>query len=226
MPSGIAPTIFTQTTTASERRTFAELKRELSQPFNPGDPHTVALAADSMNAAIRIYSMWEWPWEITTADNITLTSGQRSYALPQSFKKPLEAYLLRNNLEHQRLVYEPYDTFCSRYSQEENGQPTSYTLRNVFEDGQIHVHPIPTSTYTMRVRYYRRTPTMVHDDTPVEFPPEAEQAIMSWAMYEMFLRLGGTHNLQRVTVQRQMALQARAELVAMVNDRGDNTGLG
>lgn len=208
---------------ATDRRTFLELKNELAMAANPDDEVTLAIAGMAINAAIRSYNRYNWPWEVLEQD-ISISSGTESYALTQPFKAPLSCYLLESSRPHNRLGFIPWTSFINEYSHDYDGQPTIYTLENVHENSQITFWPRPQSSYTARLWYYRRTPVMKNDSEPFEALPEAEEAYMAWAWYEFVKRLGGDW-LNRLGTAYADARSARAELVAMVAERGDQIGV-
>ena len=219
------PSIVGTVAAPSDRRTFAEFKAELTRPFNDSDEVTLKLAGDCLNQAIRKLNRKLWSWEVYTADNISVTSGTETYALPQPFKKPLSAYFLESGREHKRLLHVPLETLYGEYDLKHDAEPTCYTLKNVFETGQITLWPRPSSAYTLRVHYYRRTPILRNDTEPAEFPPEAEGALLAEAMYQMMRRIPGQGMLGRMPVSKRDAEQAWSELVAFEIEPGDSVGV-
>ena len=218
------PTVFPTAAFPSSRRTLGDIKTELARPYNPDDETTLALAGDAWNSAIRAYNRYNWPWEVLTTD-IAVTSGTDTYTLPSQFKAPLAASRLDSNSRPwRRLAYQPYESFVNLYLANSQGIEYSYTLCNTFETGQITFYPVPSSADTIRVWYYRATPTIQTDSTPVEAPETAVEAIMDWARYLMV-----TYKLadqtERIVISYRQAMQSRAELVAMTQDRGDSYGI-
>ena len=217
------PHVFSTGAGAVDRRTLGEFKAELARPYNPNDETMLAIAHDCVNAAIRKYNRKVWPWEILTAD-VTFSSDDETEALPQPFKKPLAAYELVASNQDRRLAFIPYESFIEFHGIRSRGQPTSYTLRNVFETGQITVFPIPISGTDVRVHYYRRTPILRKDAEPFEGPPEFEEAILSEARYSIMQRRPGTSGTLLADA-RVAAAVAERELVQFAAMRGDNIGL-
>ena len=221
---GLGPIVVHTGAAADERRRLIDLKSELARSYNADDESTLAIAQDSINSAIRSYNRFNWPWEVLT-HSITLSSDVDAYALPSPFKAPLSAYLLNSGRRDRRLGYYPYDTFSTEYSTRADGEPRVYTLKNVHETGQITFWPMPKSSYSASIDYYRRTPILTSDESPIDVPPEAEEAIMQWAFYEFVKRVGGEFGAARIQTAYAEAREARASLVAMVSERGDTEGV-
>ena len=221
---GVGPIIVSTGVAASDRRTFRELKDELARSYNPDDETTLAIAGEAINAAIRSYNRFNWPWEILT-HSISITADVDTYALPQAFKSPLSAYLLNSSRRNRRLGYMPYETFSTEYALNGNGEPRIYTLKNVHETGLVTYWPRPQSSYDAEVDYYRRTPIMRSDNDPLDVPMEAEEGILSWAWYEFVKRIGGEFGASRIGAALSEARMSRSELVYMVSERGDSIGV-
>lgn len=217
------PQVFSTAAAAIDRRTFGDMKSELARPYNPNDETTLAIAGDCVNSAIRKYNRKVWPWEILSAD-VTFGANDNTQPLPQPFKKPLAAYQLIAPNQDRRLSYIPYESFIEYHSIRATGQPTVYTLRNVFETGQVTVFPIPISSTDVSVFYYRRTPILRKDAEPFEGPPEFEEAILSEARYSIMQRRPGTSGIL-LSDARVAAAVADRELVQFAAMRGDNTGI-
>ena len=218
------PGIFPTTTTAIDRRTFGDCKAELARPMNPDDENTLAIAGDSINSAIRAFNRFLWPWEILTQD-ISFTSGVETYRLDVPFKKPLSFYYTDSNGRRiRRIHWQPYDSFVLEYGLKSDGSPAIYTMRNEFETGLLTVAPRPISSDTAQLDYYRSTPTLQRDETPIEMPEYALEAVMQWAWFEMYKRMPGRERL--IPQARLDAASARAELVGLCALRGDQTGPG
>lgn len=218
----IGPSVFGTGSFAAERRSYGELKAELARPSDADDDTTLAMAGDSLNSAIRAFNRFHWPWERLTLD-ITTIPGQETYALPQPFKAELAAYRLVNNRPRHRLQFIPYDQFLTQYSLDYDGIPVCYTLGNQFETGSVTIWPRPTSAETIRLDYFRFTPTMRTDDATLEVPSHAEEAIMSWARWLLLGKLSGS-NPNSIAAAREDAIRARAELVAFCANRSDVIG--
>ncbi len=223
MPIAFGPTVVPTSSAAIDRRTFGEIKRELAAPYNPDDDTTLALAADAWNSAIRAYNRYCWPWELLTVD-LAIVAGTDTYALPQAFKMPKAASRLdTSSRPYRRLIYQPYDSFVDNYQSNLTATEWMYTLRNVFETGQVTFYPVPSAADTVRLWYYRRTPTLRRDEEPVEAPEEACEAMMDWARY--LLVSGKISDAGRIDIAYRQAMMSRAELVAFALDRGDSVGL-
>lgn len=218
-------TVFPTTSASADRTTFGDLKADLARPVNPDDPTVLAIAGDAVIAALKAYSRYNWPWDVVSQD-ISIVSGTELYTLNQKFKLPVSCYLLDGaSRPDKRLGYMIYASFLEAYSQNWDGEPRLYTIPNAFEGGQVQFYPRPTATYTARLHYYRMGSYRFRDDsTPLEIPDYADEPIRAWAWYEFMMRLGGAANLARVPEARRAALNSRAELVALVNSRGDMVG--
>lgn len=222
---GLGPIVVSTGAAAADRRTFAELKGELARTYNPDDPNTMAVAGDSIRAAIQAFNRCNWPWEVLTHQG-TLAANAETMALPQPFKAPLSAHILQNGRKWKRLAYMPYETYLAEYDLTAVGEPRCYSLQNQFESGLVTFWPRAMGTaYSVEIDYYRRTPIPKADNDPMEMPGEAEEAVMQWAFWEFCKRLGGEFLAGRIAVAKQDAMQARAELVAHVALRGDSVGV-
>lgn len=223
MPT-IGPIVVSTGAAASDRRLFGELKAELARGYNADDETTLAIAGDAINAAIRVYNRFNWPWEILT-HQLTLSTNVDTYALPQPFKAPLALHLLSSSRKNKKLAYFPYESFVAEYDLKQDGEPRYYTLKNTHETGLVTVWPRPQSAYTAEIDYYRRTPIMRSDSHPLDVPQEAEEGILSWAWYEFVKRIGGEFGASRIGAALSEARMARSELVYMVSERGDPVGV-
>ena len=221
---GVGPIIVSTGVAASDRRTFRELKDEMARTYNPDDDTALAIAGEAINAAIRVYNRFNWPWEVLT-HSITLAVDTDSYALPQPFKSPLAMHLLSSSRKNKKLGFFPYESFVTEYDLKAEGEPRYYTLKNVHETGQVTVWPRPQSAYTAEIDYYRRTTIMRSDNDPLDVPMEAEEGMLSWAWYEFVKRIGGEFGAGRITAALSEARMARSELVYMVSERGDSIGV-
>lgn len=207
---------------AADRRLLGEIKTELARPYDDSDPVNLALAGDAWRSAVRAYNRFCWPWERLTVD-ITVVAGTATYSLPAAFKAPMGAYMLSGSRESQRLGWLPYDSLIAEYALNQDGSPRLYTQYNEFETGTVQLWPRPTSSGTARIFYFRNTPADKDDNTAVEAPDYAVEAMMDWARYLMVTyKLAGEGG--RVQAARADALQSRAELVQMVNARHDSVG--
>lgn len=218
-------TVFPTSSASTDRTTFGEMKADLARSINPDDPTVLAMAGDSIITALKVYARYNWPWDLIYQD-IPVVSGTDTYALAQKFKLPMAAYLLDGSSRpDKRLAWIPYGAFLESYSANQDGQPVLYTVPNAFESGQVLLYPRPASTYTLRLHYYRMAAyRFITDETPLEIPDYADEPIRAWAWYELLKKLGGSGNLNRLPSARADAMAGRAELVAMVNSRGDMLG--
>ena len=219
-------TVFPTSSASTDNTTFGDLKGELARSINPDDPTVLAIAGDSIISALKVYARWNWPWDIVE-QTITISSGTDTYPLAQKFKLPVAAYLLDGSSRNdKRMGYIPYQAYLESASTNQDGQPHLYTIPNAFESNTVLFYPRPSSAYTARIHYYRMTAFRFRDDNaPIEMPDYAEEALRTWAWYEMLKRLGGAANLSKLPSARADAMAARAELVAMVNSRGDMLGV-
>jgi hypothetical protein len=220
---GVGLIVSSSTSPAQERRRLIDLKSELARGYNPDDANTLALAQDAINAAIRVYNRYNWPWEVMS-HTLAIASSTSDYTLPTWFKAPLALHLTSSGRKNKRLGYIPYDTFVTEYDLKRDGEPFLYTVKNHHETGQVTLYPRPGSAYTAEIDYYRRTPLLTSDQTPCDFPPEAEEGVMAWAWYEFAKRVGGDFGAARIATAYADARNARTELVAMVAERGDQQG--
>ena len=218
-------TVFPTTSASADRTTFGDLKADLARSINADDPTVLALAGDAVISALKIYSRFNWPWDLISQD-ISVVSGTDTYALAQKFKLPMAAFMLDGSSRpDKRITYIPYGAFLESYSANQDGEPRLYTIPNAFESGQVQLYPRPASTYNIRLHYYRMAAYRFRtDDTPLEIPDYADEAIRAMAWYELLKKLGGNANIARLPSARADAMSARAELVALVNSRGDVLG--
>ena len=210
---------------ATDRRSFLELKSEIARTYNPDDETTLAIAGEAVNSAIRAFGRYNWPWEVMH-HVFSIASGTETYSLPQAMKAPIACHLLDSNSRlNKRLGYVPYTTYLTEYTLTDSGDPLLYTFQNLHETGQVFLWPRPASSETAQLVYYRRTPILRSDDAPLDVPLEAEEAILQWAFYEFYKRIGGEFGAARMNVALSEARLARAELVAFVSERGDPVGV-
>lgn len=220
----IGPTIFHTSASGDGRRTWGELKRELTRPVNDNDEGVLATASDCLTSAVRALNRFVWPHERLSFD-ITLASGTDSYSLPSAFKRELSAYLLDSGRPNVRLFYIGYEEYLGQYSLKQDGQPTLYTLQNIHETGQVTFWPRPSSAYTARLSYYRRSGSRYQDAEIPDWDEEYEEVILQWAWMEMCKRMPGQEYQAKLGPATRAAMQARAELVQAVTSRGDSVGI-
>lgn len=218
-------TVFPTSSASTDRTTFGALRADLARSINPDDPAVLAMAGDAVVTALKVFSRYNWPWDLIYQD-ISVTSGTDTYALAQKFKLPMAGYLLDSSSRlDKRLRWIPYGSFLESYSANQDGQPVLYTVPNAFESGQVLLYPRPSQSYTFRLHYYRMTAFRFRtDETPLEIPDYADEPLRAWAWYELLKKLGGSANIARLPSARADAMAGRAELVALVNSRGDMLG--
>ena len=217
------PTIFHTSASGDGRRTWGELKRELARPINDNDDGVLATAGDCLTSAVRSLNRFIWPHERLSVD-LSLTSGVATYALPSAFKREAACYLLSGGREDIRLSFVPIDELHGAYSLKQDGQPTIYTLVNTHETGQVTFWPRPSSSYTARLWYFRRSGSRYQDSEIPDWDEEFEEVIVQWAWMEMVKRMPGGENQAKLRDARQAAWTARAEYVQSLTSRGDSVG--
>ena len=222
---GVGPLVVSSGLQATDRRSFLEMKEELARAYNSGEETVMSIAGDAINAAIRVYNRYNWPWEVLKVPDFNTASGTETYTVPAPFKAPLSCHVVTSSRPSRRLGFIPFSSYMTEYSLRADGNPTLYTFENLHETGQVTFWPRPGAVETMRICFYRRTPTLKYDDSPLDVPLEAEEGYQSWAWYEFVKRIGGEWGASRITSALSEARAARIELVAMVSERGDPVGL-
>lgn len=205
------------------RVTLLEIVDELSRPLDAADTTVRAIAGDAFRAAVKIYNRKGlWPWEITEED-ITLTGNVKQYTLQGAVKKELSCHFLNttSNTPYIPIYYMPYAVFQEKYTHDIVGMPTTYTFPNFFETGQIRFYPVPSTSYSVRLCYYRMTPAPRNEDETVEIPDIAIEAVKAQARFEMITRLPAGQQMFPPSEAFKLAQLAFRELSCHVAKSGD-----
>jgi hypothetical protein len=212
---------------ASGRRSLRDIMDELARPIDASDSTIRAIAGDAFRAAVRTMNRKGlWPWELQDED-ITQTINSPYTTLTGAVKKPLAMYYLDgNSLPFQRIAYIEYEKLAETYDLSRAGQPTRYSIPNLFETGQIRWYPIPVSAEACRLTYYRVTPAPQVEDEAVEIPDHAIEVYMAFAWYELAKRLPAAQARFPLPFAKADALLAFKELSAHVNMPGDRIQYG
>ena len=208
---------------ANDRVSFGEVIDELARPINADDEDILALAADSFRAAIRTMDRKGlWPWEIQD-ENITITANEKFVAVSGRIKQPLSLFYTSGagGRERIRIAYKSYDRFLSENFLDIAGLADTYTIPNLFETGQIRLHPVPTANDTARFSYYRSTPTPRVRDESLEIPAYAMEVYMAYAWFEFVKRTPAAQQRFPLAVAKGDAQLAFREISAHVASSGD-----
>ena len=138
--------------------TFAEMKTEVENWLNRSDLTTqidefITLAEARINRDFikkRIRKM------STTAD---LTVDAQSVALPSDFLQIRRLYLNTSPVRH--LEYVTPDVFWKAWAGSSTGKPKVYTI----EGTNILFGPTPDDSYTGKLLYYQKIPSLASNDT-------------------------------------------------------------
>lgn len=216
---------------ASGRRTLLDVVNELARPVDASDTTVRALAADAFRSAVRTMNRKGlWPWEIVDED-VTITANQRFSTLASAVKKPLAMHRLSaaGGTRDERLSYERYDVFIERSDQNITGQPTIYTLPNLFETGQVMWFPIPSANDNARFTFFRVTPAPQAESETIEIPDHAIDVYMAAAWYEFLKRLPINQRPYLIEValrDKMLAFKELASHVVSASDTSRQTQLG
>lgn len=224
MPT-IAGIIVATGTESSGRRTLLDVIDDLARPINASDTTVRALCADAFRSAVRTMNRkGMWPWELQE-ENITITANNAYSTLTGAVKKPLAMHLLDQSggTPYQPIDYMSYDRFIEQFSLNVSGQPSIYTIPNLFETGQVRWHPKPSTTLYAQFAYYRMTPAPRTESEAVEIPDYAIEAYMSFARYELAKRLPASQVRMPLGEARLDAKLAFRELSAHIASPGDRS---
>lgn len=206
------------------RRTLLDIVDELARPIDAADTTIRALAADAFREAVRTMNRKGlWPWEIMDED-VAITANLATSTVASAVKRPLAMHYLSaaGGVRDQRIFYEPYNVFIERSNQDISGEPSIYSLPNLFETGQIKWFPTPSSNDNARFTFYRVTPIPKAESEVVEVPEYALGVYVAFAWFEFLKRLPGEQRPFPIGVAAASATAAFRELsahVAMQSDR-------
>lgn len=211
-------------TEATGRRTLSDVVDELARPVNADDSTIRALAADAFRAAVRrVNYKGNWSWEILD-ETVAITQNSRFSTVQSAVKKPLSMHLVASDgVTDQRLCYIRYQVFMEMFSHDISGQPTNYTIPNLFETGQVRWHPIPTANDTAQFTYFRVTPAPRVETEVIEIPDYATEMYMAFAWYEFVKRCPQAKNIISLQAAREDAKQAFREMSAHIMSPGDTS---
>lgn len=207
------------------RRTFLDIVDELARPVNVADPTVRALAADAFRSAVRTMNRkGMWPWELLDED-ITLTADNVFATVSGPIKKPLAMHYLNaaGGTRNQQIDYMSYDRFIELDSMDITGEPSIYTIPNMYETGQIRFFPIPAAAYNVRLTYYRVTPAPKNEQEVVEIPDYVTDVYMKFAELEFLKRLPSEQRPFPINAAFTEARRAFREISHHVNSPGDRS---
>lgn len=207
---------------------FATLKDRVARYVRaPDDAEVRTSIGYEINDAIRELNTRNWLWAITSSD-ITLTASTADYTIPTDFRAP--RILERLNTLSQRDGRIPWiepKTFMDRTpSSTVDGSPSLYTVRNFTNSQQLTLDVAPDSGFvgqwpTLRLRYYRRLPTLTNDSDCLDCPSEVELFIVWAARYAAALQMDTTAYRIQPALAEKKAIWARLTASDTESEVGD-----
>lgn len=210
---------------ASGRRTLLDIVDELARPVDAADTTVRALASDAFREAVRTMNRKGlWPWEVMDED-VAITANSAFSSVTSAIKKPLTMHFLSaaGGTPDQRIYYEPYNVFIERSNLDIGGEPSIYTIPNLFETGQVRWFPVPNSADNARFTFYRVTPIPKAEQEVVEVPEYALGVYTAFAWFEFLKRLPGEQRPFPIEIAAASAMAAFRELSAHVAVQSDRS---
>jgi hypothetical protein len=132
--------------------TNAELESALAGWLDRSDltvriPDFVTLCEARVNRKLRVR-------EMQLDADVSLTGGTRTAALPSDFGEVRRLYI--NSSPVRRLEYISSDDYWDRYLNTNTGKPVAFAI----EGSNLVFGPIPDSSYTAKLLYYRKMPAI------------------------------------------------------------------
>jgi hypothetical protein len=158
-------------------------------------------------------------------EDVAITADAASSSVASAIKKPLAMHYLSaaGGVRDQRIFYVPYAIFIERDNLDITGQPSIYTIPNLFETGQIQWFPIPSTADNARLTFYRVTPIPRAESETVEIPEHALGVYTSFAWFEFLKRLPGEQRPFPIEIAAAAATAAFRELSAHVATQSDRS---
>jgi hypothetical protein len=150
---------------------------------------------------------------LTFGADIPVISGTDTYNLPSPIGRPYSARLLTN--EDTLLYKEQREIDRSYEIQSHSGTPIFYNLFNSSsfstgrQNGKVRLFPIPGSTDTLRVRYYRPIAQPSSGSDNLDVPDPYVYALLALAKY-VFLRDHDAETTRLQEVKERAEIQFRA----------------
>lgn len=133
-------------------QTYSELQTAIQNWTKRADlwtyiPDFITQAENDINRRLRVR-------EMETEADVSMTGGTRTAALPSDFGEVRRFYL--NSSPIVQLEYMAPDDYWRRYTSTNSGQPLAFTI----EGSNFAFGPIPDSSYTAKLQYYRKLPAL------------------------------------------------------------------
>lgn len=166
------------------RQELREAARELTvvEGLNLSDAFLNTWINQSLHE-IGTYARWRWLQETTT---VTTVAGTQTYALPGDFQ---QAIALVDDDNDKKVPHISPARFLHLYGNDTgNSGPTA--LAWTAYEGNIYLHPIPSTNDTNRytLYYYENPATLSDDATQVQFHTSFHWAIVEWLKWKIWER--------------------------------------
>ena len=172
--------------------TYAELKTAVANWSSRSDmtsrtPEFIAMAEDWAGLNLRVRAM-----ETTT----NLTVNAQTVALPTGFVSMRRLYLDGNPVK--KLDYLSPINFWSKYTSTNTAKPVAYTI----EGENIVFGPIPDTTYTGKILYYKKFTSFSGDSDTNWLLTNARGILLYGALVELFSHTGEDGKLLKWATMR------------------------
>lgn len=170
-----------------------------------------------LNAAINDLNTRLWEFNKRVATGETITASQQYVDLPSGIHKVNFVQLVKTSdgVQENPMQYVDWVDYVRMTAtvNTDDGIPTSYSHRNLDNEGRIYFWPIPDSTtasdYTLTYEYYRRIPLASEED-PLQIPREVQNAIV-YAARSTFLLDHNDENRSRL--YKALAMEALKDAI-------------
>ena len=144
------------------------------------DPKALQSAKDCISEAVDEWNTrHNWRFLQIVAPDIAVVAGTSSYALPSTFKKPYDAYLIIGRQKLNYVSRQEWDSYAP--GDVSQGLSFAYSLFNTGTTGNIELLSIPSQPDILVVRYYRPIIAPTNDDEPLDIPKRYEGALIAMA---------------------------------------------
>lgn len=159
----------------------SKISRKLKDPNNTAN--TAPVVVEEINRAVRFYQNYNFGFNETLADLVTVQGQQRLSGVPGDVLKVLTegGIILIDEQEKINLIKLHPSSFANR-DDDQTGRPIFYTYR----DQSYDLLPTPIQEYGVKFRYLPRHDDLEDDDDTNVFTNNAEDLIVLHVLAKMY----------------------------------------